>query len=77
MQDLSGRHLSTQHFAVHFNYEHLPAQLQPVSKVFHDAVDQLLDLCNDGPELTAALRKLWEAKNSAVLHSGFLNQGKS
>lgn len=68
----TGRHASVSHFAPLFRYDHLPAHLQPVSKTFADAANQILTLCpTDGPELTVTLRKLWEAKNSAVVHNGF------
>jgi len=59
-------------FETHFRYDHLPDHLQAVSKVFHDAFQELRHLCTEGPELTSAVRKLWEAKNSAVLHAGFI-----
>lgn len=60
------------HFAVteilkHFTYEHLPPHLQAVSKRFHDMA---WEFANDpdikGPELTAGLRKLLEAKDCMV-----------
>lgn len=66
------RHPSVQHFKSLFRYDHLPVPLKQVSQIFHDAAVDLLDLSpQDGPELTVALRKLWEAKNSAVVHNGF------
>lgn len=52
---------------VHFAYAHLPEVLQAISKPFHDLAHGLAanpDL--DGPELTAGLRKLLEAKDCAV-----------
>ncbi|WP_060952386.1 hypothetical protein [Streptomyces hygroscopicus] len=64
--DTSGRHPSTAHIVRYFEYEHLPADLQTVSRLFHDLAQELLDLLPDSPELTAALRRLLEAKDCAV-----------
>jgi len=69
------RHPSVRHFQPHFKFDHLPEHLQPLSATFHTAAVNLLRLCKeDGPELTVALRKLFEAKNSAVLHAGFCQE---
>lgn len=58
-------HPSTEAILKFFAYEHLPAKLQGISKPFaqlaHNMADQL-----DGPELTAGLRKLLEAKDCCV-----------
>ncbi|MFE6282424.1 hypothetical protein [Streptomyces sp. NPDC057877] len=62
-----GRHVSTVQACRGFSYKHLPTELQPVSRVFHDAAAELLQLLPDDPELTACLRKLREAKDCAVL----------
>lgn len=72
-----GRHPGTQHFVPLFNYDHLPEHLQAVSKPVHDLAQQMVDLLPDGPELTAGLRKLWEAKNSFVVHAGFCQDNAS
>ena len=48
-----------------FAYEHLPADLQIVSKPFGALAARLLEL-PDNPERTVALRKLLEAKDCAV-----------
>ena len=49
----------------HFSYDHLPGHLQPVSRRCHDvAIVMAAEL--DGPELTAGLRKLLEAKDCFV-----------
>ncbi len=49
----------------HFSYAHLPPELQkvsrPVCELAEDMAHQL-----DGPELTAGLRKLMEAKDCFV-----------
>ena len=49
-----------------FEYAHLPAHLQAVSKPFGDMAAQLNDQLPDGPEKSAGLRKLLEAKDAAV-----------
>lgn len=49
-----------------FSYSHLPKNLQPVSKSFHDlAVDMDKNLPNNA-EKTTGLRKLLEAKDCFV-----------
>lgn len=63
---VQGRHPSTQHFAALFGYRHLPLPLQHVSKVFHDAAVLMIQMCGDGPELSAGLRKLLEAKDCGI-----------
>jgi len=68
------RHAGTKHFSRMFAYDHLPPHLQAVSKPCHDLAQQMVDLLPDGPELTAGLRSLWEAKNSFVVHAGFLQE---
>lgn len=50
----------------YFNYKHLPAHLQPISKVFHDAAHTLVALVPDNFERYVALRKLLEGKDAAV-----------
>lgn len=49
-----------------FNYSHLPAHLQELSKPFHDLAHAIWDKLKDNPETTTALRKLLEAKDCAV-----------
>lgn len=63
---VKGRHPGTQHFAALFAYEHLPVDLQQVSRVVHDLAVQMIETLNDGPELTTGLRKLREAKDCFV-----------
>jgi hypothetical protein len=48
-----------------FQYEHLPAKLQEVSKLFAELAIKLADE-NRTPERTVALRKLLESKDAAV-----------
>lgn len=64
--NLIGRHPSTVQIAQHFDYDHLPEQLQAVSKPVHDLAQQMIDALPDGDELTAGLRKLVEAKDCFV-----------
>jgi hypothetical protein len=50
----------------YFEYSHLPAKLQEVSKPFHELahkMDEDLDGC---PEKSAGLRKILEAKDCCV-----------
>jgi hypothetical protein len=50
----------------YFEYHHLPLKLQSVSRHFAVAADVVLNIVPDGPEKTACLRKLLEAKDCAV-----------
>lgn len=49
----------------HFKYEHLPPELQEVSKPFCEMAHELAKKTS-GPETTTCLRKLLEAKDCAV-----------
>jgi hypothetical protein len=49
-----------------FKYEHLPVHLQEVSKPFCDLARQIDETIKDGPEKSAGLRKLLEAKDCVV-----------
>ncbi|TXH24911.1 MAG: hypothetical protein E6R06_10770 [Mycobacterium sp.] len=60
------RHPGTEHLLSLFEYEHLPTHLQPVSKQIAESAAYLTGLLGDGPELTAGLRKLVEAKDCFV-----------
>jgi len=64
--ELEGRHPGTAQIARYFAYDHLPAHLQAVSKPVHDLAEQMIARLPDGPELTAGLRKLLEAKDCLV-----------
>jgi len=61
-----GRHPSTNSILEFFEYGHLPEHLQAVSKLVHDLAHDMVDALPDGPELTAGLRKLLEAKDCFV-----------
>lgn len=64
--DWKERHPSVAHFRLLFAFDHLPEHLQAVSGPFHSLAINLLSKLNDGPELSAGLRKLLEAKDCAV-----------
>lgn len=49
-----------------FKYDHLPANLQAISKPFGDLAQQIVDTLPQNQERTVALRKLLEAKDCAV-----------
>lgn len=69
-RSLDGRHpMATAgiiRYFEYFEYEHLPPHLQRVSKLCHDVAIEVLAVAPDGPELTAGLRKLLEAKDCFV-----------
>lgn len=49
-----------------FAYEHLPAELQVISKPFGDVARMIVAQLPKNQERTVALRKLLEAKDCAV-----------
>jgi len=59
------RHPATQQIMRHFAWSHLPLELQEISRPCGELALQMLK-CPDGPELTAGLRKLLEAKDCFV-----------
>lgn len=64
--DLTNRHPAVRQVAQFFTFEHLPAHLRAVSEPCADLADQMIENLDDGPELTAGLRKLLEAKDCFV-----------
>lgn len=62
---MSAMHPSTAEILRHFKYDHLPPALQDVSRPICDLAHQAAREL-DGPELTAGLRKLLEAKDCFV-----------
>jgi hypothetical protein len=64
--NVEGRHPGVAGIARYFVYDHLPAHLQAVSKEAHDYAASMVAQLPDGPELTAGLRKLLEAKDCFV-----------
>jgi len=60
-------HPSIAAIMTHFTYEHLPEHLQDVSKPIAELAHSMATSPNlSGPELTAGLRKLLEAKDCLV-----------
>jgi hypothetical protein len=50
----------------YFAYAHLPEKLQEVSKPIGDLAQHMEDTLPDGPEKSAGMRKLLEAKDCFV-----------
>lgn len=50
----------------YFAYEHLPERLQTISKPIGDMAREMAQKLPPGPELSAGLRKLLEAKDCLV-----------
>ena len=50
----------------HFTYDQLPKHIQVVAAPFHDLALHIVHGTAPGPERTAALRKLLEARDAAV-----------
>ncbi|MGL5923692.1 hypothetical protein [Chroococcidiopsis sp.] len=50
----------------YFSYDHLPLPLQAVSKPIADLQELMEKLLPDGPEKSAGMRKLLEAKDCLV-----------
>jgi hypothetical protein len=62
-----GRHPGVQDALQWLTYSHLPETLRIFSRPFYTAAVDLIDrIPTDSPELTTALNKLIEAKDSAV-----------
>ncbi|MEU0514319.1 hypothetical protein [Amycolatopsis sp. NPDC006125] len=62
----AGHHPSVAHFQPLFDYRHLPAHLQAISGPCAQLAETMLAQLPDGPELSAGLRKLLEAKDCFV-----------
>ena len=56
----------TTHLDKYFSFAHLPEQLQIISKPIGDLAKLMTDTLPDGPEKTAGMRKLLEAKDCFV-----------
>ena len=50
----------------YFKYDHLPEKLQAVSRPFGELAEQIEATIPNGPEKSAGLRKLLEAKDCIV-----------
>lgn len=66
MNDYSRRDPETRHLMQMFTYDHLPVHLQGISAQCAQLADEMATRAPDGPELTAGLRKLLEAKDCFV-----------
>jgi hypothetical protein len=65
--NVEGRHPATQQIARWFSYDHLPEGLPRfISVDCSITAEDMLSQLPDGPELTAGLRKLLEAKDCFV-----------
>ena len=65
--DLTGRHPGTVAVARYFAYDHLPeGVLRNTSAHCYRLAEFMAETLPDGPELTAGLRKLLEAKDCFV-----------
>lgn len=62
----NGRHPGVKGIARYFAFEHLPERLQTVSAPCGVLALEMIEALPDGPELTAGLRKLLEAKDCFV-----------
>lgn len=60
------RHPATTHVLKYFAFRHLPVDLQVVASRCAELANRMVDELPDGPELTAGLRKLLEAKDCFV-----------
>ncbi|MEJ9078834.1 hypothetical protein WKY82_10470 [Gordonia malaquae] len=60
------RHPSTTHLLGLFESGHLPRHPAEISEHFEALATELVVALDDGPELTAGLRKLLEAKDCCV-----------
>lgn len=60
------RHPATEQLLRWFDYEHLPDDLQEVSEPAGQLATLMVSVLPDGPELSAGLRKLLEAKDCFV-----------
>ena len=65
-QPYGDRHPGTLGLLRFFSWEHLPESLRPVSQECARLADRMVRMLPDGPELTAGLRKLLEAKDCFV-----------
>lgn len=66
LTDFEDRHPATLHLLQYFNYQHLPPYLAAISRIAAETAEGMVRNLPDGPELTAGLRKLLEAKDCFV-----------
>lgn len=60
------RHPATEHLLQYFTSDHLPEHLARIARPCADLADEVTRWLPDGPELSAGLRKLLEAKDCFV-----------
>lgn len=65
-QNTADRHPAVASVLRYFAWDHLPEHLQAVSKPLGELAEKVADELPNGPELTAGLRKLLEAKDCFV-----------
>lgn len=65
-ESFADRHPGTTHLLKYFTFDHLPTGLREISAAFALLAHEMVTKLDDGPELTACLRKLLEAKDCAV-----------
>lgn len=64
--DAADRHPATQQLARWFTFDHLRDNLRPPSRACADLAQEMINTLPDGPELSAGLRHLLEAKDAFV-----------
>lgn len=64
--EFADRHPGTLHLLRYFAWGHLPPHLQEISRPCAELAEDMVRTLPDGPELTAGLRKLLEAKDCFV-----------
>lgn len=64
--NIGHRHPGTQQIARYFDSAHLPPALAAVAQPCEQLAGRMIGELPDGPELTAGLRKLLEAKDCFV-----------
>jgi hypothetical protein len=62
----NARHPGTTHLLQFFAFDHLPKHLQGISAECSNLAHLMVEDLSDGPELSAGLRKLLEAKDCFV-----------
>lgn len=63
---MAERHPSTTHLLSLFECDHLPEHLQRIARPLQTLAVMTTNQLQDGPELTAGLRKMLEAKDCMV-----------
>jgi len=66
MSNAPARHPATEHLMQFFDYRHLKTPQRAISMECGLLADKMVSELPDGPELTAGLRKLLEAKDCFV-----------